>query len=170
MFGKEGGSTGGDNDFIVRGFENLGAWIIGRNMFSPGRGAWDMSWKGWWGANPPYHTPVFVLTHHPRESLVMEGGTTFHFVTDGIHSALKQARDAAKGKDVRIGGGASTIQQYLREKVIDEMHVAVSPVFLGSGERLFNNVDMRALGYQCVQHTASPNAVHFVFKRNAVNA
>lgn len=165
MWGKEGGAAGVDDDFIVRGFQNIGAWIIGRNMFGPVRGPWGESWKGWWGDNPVYHCPVFVLTHHARKPLIMEGGTTFHFVTDGIQIALRQAQEAAKEKDVRVGGGASTIQQYLREKLIDEMHFAISPVFLGSGERLFNNIDMRALGYQCVEHTATPGASHYVFKK-----
>lgn len=166
LFGKEGGTTGIDDDFATRGFANIGAWILGRNMFSPDRGPWkEMSWKGWWGDNPPYHVPTFILTHHPRASIEMEGGTTFHFVTGGIREALDKAREAAGGKDVRIGGGANTIQQYLRERLIDELHIAISPVLLGSGERLFEGVDMRALGYRCVEHVASEKATHVVLQR-----
>lgn len=165
LFGKEDGTTGIDDDFAARGFANIGAWILGRNMFSPDRGPWkDMSWKGWWGDNPPYHVPTFILTHHPRASIEMEGGTTFHFVTGGIREALDRAREAAGGKDVRIGGGANTIQQYLRERLIDELHIAISPVLLGSGERLFDGVDMRALGYRCVEHVASEKATHVVLQ------
>lgn len=166
LFGAEGGTTGVDDDFAARGFKNVGAWILGRNMFSPDRGPWtDMSWKGWWGDNPPYHVPTFILTHHPRESIQMEGDTTFHFVTGGIHEALDRARIAAKDKDVRIGGGANTIQQYLRAGLIDEMHFAIAPVLLGSGERLFEGVDARALGYECVQFIASEKATHVVLRR-----
>lgn len=167
LFGKGGGTSGVDDDFAARGFENVGAWILGRNMFSPIRGPWpDMSWKGWWGDNPPYHVPVFVLTHHARQSIQMEGNTTFHFVTGGIVEALDRARDAAGDKDVRIGGGANTIQQYLRAGLIDEMHFAISPVLLGSGERLFEGVDLRASGYNCVQHIASEKATHVVLRRD----
>ncbi|MBS7807835.1 dihydrofolate reductase family protein [Variovorax sp. PCZ-1] len=166
LFGKNGGTTGVDNDFAARGFKNVGAWILGRNMFAPNRGPWlDMSWKGWWGDNPPYHVPTFILTHHPRESIEMEGGTTFHFVTGGIHEALELARQAAGGKDVRIGGGVNTIQQYLRAGLIDELHIAISPVLLGSGERLFDGVDMPALGYTCVEFVGSEKATHVVFRR-----
>jgi len=166
LFGKDGGTTGIDEDFAVRGFRNIGAWILGRNMFGPVRGPWpDMSWKGWWGDNPPYHYPVFILTHHARPSLAMEGNTTFHFVTGGIREALDRAREAAAGKDVRIGGGPGTIRQYLREGLIDELHIAISPVLLGSGERLFDGVDMRALGYQCVERAASEKATHIVLRR-----
>jgi dihydrofolate reductase len=167
VFGAEGGATEGiDEDFAARGFRNIGAWIMGRNMFGPVRGPWpDERWRGWWGENPVYHVPVFVLTHHPRPPLVMEGGTTFHFVTDGIASALARAREAAAGKDVRVGGGVSTIRQYLRERLIDEMHVAISPVLLGAGERLFDGVDLPALGYACTTHAASPQATHVVFTR-----
>ena len=148
-FGKDGGTTGIDDDFAARGVENLGAWILGRNMFSPVRGPWpDESWKGWWGDNPPYHVPVFVLTHHARAPVTMEGGTTFHFVTDGIEAALKRAKEAAGGKDVRIGGGAATIRAYLQAGLIDEMHVAISPVLLGSGEALFAGIDLPKLGYE----------------------
>ena len=168
LFGKDGGTTGVDDEFAVRGFDNLGAWILGRNMFSPDRGAWkDMTWKGWWGDNPPYHTPVFILTHHAREPIEMAGGTTFHFVTGGIEEALERARDAANGKDVRIGGGAHTIQQYLRARLIDEMHIAISPVVLGEGERLFEGVNLRALGYECVQSAASETATHFLIQRTS---
>jgi dihydrofolate reductase len=165
LFAKDGGTTGVDNDFAARGFQNVGAWILGRNMFGPFRGAWpDLNWKGWWGDNPPYHVPVFILTHHARPSIQMEGGTTFHFITGGIGEALDQAREAAGGKDVRIGGGPNTIQQYLREGLIDEMHIAVVPVLLGKGERLFEGVDMRALGYGCVEYKASDNATHVVLQ------
>lgn len=166
VLGKADGTGGVDDDFAARGFHNVGAWILGRNMFGPVRGPWpDMDWKGWWGSSPPYHVPVFVLTHHAREPLVMEGGTTFHFVTEGIHAALARAKEAAKGLDVRVGGGAATVQQYLRAGLVDEMHLAISPVLLGTGERLFADVDMQALGYQCVEHVGSPNATHLVFKK-----
>lgn len=166
LFGAEGGTTGVDDDFAARGFRNVGAWILGRNMFGPVRGPWpDMNWKGWWGENPPYHVPVFVLTHHARSPLKMEGGTTFHFVTGGIHEALDRARDAAGAKDVRIGGGAGTIGQYLRASLIDEMHFAISPVLLGAGERLFGGTDLRALRYECVQFAASEKATHVVLRR-----
>ncbi|HXI03986.1 MAG TPA: dihydrofolate reductase family protein, partial [Candidatus Saccharimonadales bacterium] len=165
LFGKDDGTTGVDDDFAARGFKNVGAWILGRNMFGPVRGAWpDMSWKGWWGDNPPYHVPVFILTHHARPSIEMEGDTTFRFITGGIREALDRARAAASGEDVRIGGGPSTIQQYLREGLIDEMHVAISPVLLGRGERLFEGVDLRALGYECIRHVASEKATHVVLR------
>jgi dihydrofolate reductase len=166
VFGQDGGETGIDEDFAARGFQNMGAWIMGRNMFGPVRGPWpDESWRGWWGDNPVYQVPVFVLTHHAREPLVMEGGTTFHFVTEGPAVALERAREAAGGKDVRVGGGVSTIQQYLRLRLIDEMHVAVSPVFLGAGERLFDGVNLPALGYVCTQHMTSPKATHIVLSK-----
>ena len=166
VFGNDGGQDGIDEDFAARGFQNIGAWILGRNMFGPVRGPWpDESWRGWWGENPVYHVPVFVLTHHARPPLVMEGGTTFHFVTDGIDAALARAREAAGGKDVRLGGGVSVIQQYLRQRLIDELHLAISPVLLGAGERLFEGVDMRALGYECVQFVASEKATHVVLRR-----
>lgn len=166
MHGNGSGTTGIDEDFAARGFRNIGAWIMGRNMFGPIRGPWpDINWKGWWGDNPPYHTPVFVLTHHPRESITMEGGTTFHFVTDGIFSALEQAKDAAKGLDVRVGGGVETIRQYLRAGLIDEMHIALAPVLLGSGEPLFSGIDLPSLGYYCAEHTSSPNATHLIIKK-----
>lgn len=166
LFGKEGGSTGIDEAFAARGFDNIGAWILGRNMFGPVRGPWpDESWRGWWGDNPVYHVPVFVLTHHARAPLVMEGGTTFHFVTQGIASALAQAREAAGGKDVRVGGGVSVIRQYLRERLIDEMHLALSPVLLGAGERLFEGVNLPALGYACTRCESTPLATHVVIAR-----
>jgi dihydrofolate reductase len=167
MFGEEGGANGVDEDFAARSFENVGAWILGRNMFGPIRGEWpDDSWKGWWGDNPPYHVPVFVLTHHKRASFTMEGDTTFHFVTDGIHSALEQAKAAAGGQDVRLGGGVSTIRQYLQEKLIDEMHLAIAPVLLGAGENLFAGLDMPKLGYLCSEQVATPLATHVVIKRS----
>jgi dihydrofolate reductase len=166
MFGNGSGTTGIDEDFAARGFRNIGAWILGRNMFDPNRGAWpNMNWKGWWGNDPPYHTPVFVLTHHPRESIVMEGGTTFHFVTDGIFSALQRAKDAAKEMDVRIGGGVETIRQYLRAGLIDEMHIAIAPILLGNGENLFTGIDLPALGYRCIEHTSSANATHVIIEK-----
>jgi dihydrofolate reductase len=167
LFGKEGGSDGVDEDFAARGMRNMGAWILGRNMFAPSRGPWaDDGWQGWWGKNPPYHVPVFIVTHHPRAPIEMDGGTTFHFVTDGIHAALKRAREAAGEKDVRIGGGANLIQQYLRARSIDEMHVAMAPVFLGGGERLFEGVDLKALGYECTRFAASDAAVHMVLRKS----
>jgi dihydrofolate reductase len=166
LFGSEGGETGIDDEFAARGFRNVGAWILGRNMFGPVRGPWpDENWRGWWGENPVYHVPVFVLTHHARAPLVMEGGTTLHFVTEGIAAALERAREAAAGKDVRVGGGPNTIQQFLRLRLIDEMHIAISPVVLGSGERLFEGIDLAALGYVCTQHVASPRATHVVLSR-----
>ena len=164
--GKEGGTTGIDNEFAGRAMTNIGAWILGRNMFGPVRGPWpDHEWKGWWGKNPPYHVPVFVLTHHERPPQEMEGGTVFHFVTGGIHEAMDRAREAAGGKDIRIGGGAETVNQYLRERMIDELHIAVAPVLLGSGERLFDGVDMRALGYECTRVVASEKATHVIITR-----
>lgn len=166
MIGKEGGTTDTDDDFAVRSFDNLGAWILGRNMFAPSRGDWpDDSWKGWWGPNPPYHVPTFILTHHKRAPIEMEGGTTFFFVTDGIHSALEQAKEAAGGKDVRVGGGVSTVRQYLQEKLIDEMHLAVSPLLLGSGEHLFAGLDMLKLGYRCTGQVATADATHVMIGR-----
>jgi len=166
MQGKDGGTTGIDDDFAARGFENIGAWILGRNMFGPIRGPWsDESWKGWWGQNPPYHTPVFVLTHYSRAPISMAGGTTFHFVTDGIHAAVDRASAAANGKDIRIGGGVATIQQFLRAGLIDYLHLTISPILLGSGEQLFANIDMLKLGYQCDEHVSTPNATHLVVAR-----
>ncbi len=165
MHGDGDGVTGVDDDFAARGFTNVGAWILGRNMFGPIRGAWpDSDWKGWWGDNPPYHVPVFVLTHHARASLEMEGSTTFHFVTGGIHEALDRAREAAGAMDVRIGGGVNVIRQYLREALIDELHIAIAPILLGRGEPLFEGIDLRAQGYQCVQVTASAKATHVVLR------
>jgi dihydrofolate reductase len=166
LFGKDEGTTGVDDEFAARGFQNFGAWILGRNMFGPIRGDWpDDSWRGWWGESPPYHVPTFILTHHARAPIEMAGGTTFYFVTGGHREALDRAREAAAGKDVRIGGGASTIQQYLRDGLIDELHIAIAPVLLGRGERLFEGVDLRALGYECVQSVASENATHVVLRR-----
>ncbi len=167
MFGLEGGETGVDDDFAARGFSDIGAWILGRNMFGPIRGAWpDEGWKGWWGDNPPYHTPVFVLTHHPRQSIVMAGGTVFHFITDGIHAALARAADAAHGKDIRLGGGVATIRQYLVAGLVDEMHLAISPTLLGSGEHLLMGIDMKSLGYQLTEHIAGERATHVVLTRH----
>ena len=165
-FGREGGETGIDDDFAARGFANLGAWIMGRNMFGPIRGPWtDDAWKGWWGTNPPYHTPVFVLTHHPRASIPMEGGTTFHFVTGGIREALTRATEAAGGKDIRLGGGVSTLRQYLRERLVDEMHLAFSPVLLGTGEPLFAGMNLSELGYECAESVPSAKATHVIVRK-----
>ena len=166
MSGQDGGSTGIDDDYAARGFAGVGAWIMGRNMFGPVRGAWpDASWKGWWGDNPPYHCDAFVLTRHPRDPIAMQGGTTFHFVTDGIHAALERAMRAANGLDVRLGGGAATIREYLQVGLIDEMHLAVAPIFLGSGESLFAGLDLPKLGYQRSEHVSSPNATHVVLTK-----
>jgi dihydrofolate reductase len=166
MFGHEGGTTGIDNDFAARGFRNIGANILGRNMFSPIRGPWpDDSWKGWWGDNPPYHTPVFVLTHHARDPIAMAGGTTFYFVTDGIAAALERAKQAANGKDVRLGGGVATVRQYLQARLIDELHIAIAPALLGTGESLFDGIDLRSLGYECVEHVPTANATHVVLRK-----
>jgi dihydrofolate reductase len=166
LFGADGGQSGIDEDFAARGFQNVGAWILGRNMFGPVRGPWpDESWRGWWGDNPVYHVPVFVLTNYARPPLVMDGGTTFHFVTEGTVVALERARAAAEGKDVRLGGGVNVIQQYLRQRLIDEMHIAIAPVLLGAGERLFDGVNLRALGYACTKHEPSSQATHIVLSR-----
>jgi dihydrofolate reductase len=166
MHGMEGGSTGVDDEFARRSFENMGAWILGRNMFGPVRGPWpDDAWKGWWGENPPYHVPCFVLSHYQREPIVMQGGTTFHFVTDGIEAALSAAKEAARGKDVRIGGGVSTVRQYLYAGLIDSMHLACSPVVLGRGEGLFAGLDLRALGFMVTEHKASESATHVVLEK-----
>jgi dihydrofolate reductase len=166
MHGQGKGETGVDNDMAARSFVNMGAWILGRNMFGPVRGPWpDDSWKGWWGDEPPYHVPTFVLTHHPRAPLEMKGGTTFHFVTGGIHEALERARDAAGSKDVRIGGGVSTVRQYLRERLIDELHIAVRPVLLGQGEALWQGLDARSLGYELSETIAGERATHVIVKR-----
>jgi len=166
MFGQEGGETGVDDDFAAQGFENVGAWILGRNMFGPIRGHWpDESWRGWWGENPPYHCPVFVLTNHARRALEMEGGTTFHFVTDGIESALRQAKAAAQGRDVRLGGGIQTIRQYLTAGHLDDLHLVISPVLLGSGEALFAGIDLPRLGYRCVRYVPGLRGTHVVLAR-----
>lgn len=166
MFGKEGGSTGMDEDFSEKSFENIGAWILGRNMFGPIRGAWpDENWKGWWGEEPPYHVPVFVLTHHARPSFTMKGGTVFHFVTNGIEAALDGALVAANGKDVRIGGGVSTIRQYMAKGMIDELHLALAPVFLGKGENLFEGLDLPALGYRPAKTVAGEGATHLIIDK-----
>ena len=165
--GEDRGTTGIDDEFAARGFVNVGAWILGRNMFGPVRGPWpDEEWKGWWGANPPYHVPVFVLTNHARPPLEMEGGTTFHFVTGGIQEALDRARAAVDGKDVRIGGGPHTIRQYLRAGLIDELHLVIAPILLGGGERLFEGVAMRALGYEVIRSVGTENATHVIIQRN----
>jgi dihydrofolate reductase len=164
--GDGGGATGIDDDFAARGFTGIGAWIMGRNMFGPVRGPWpDQSWRGWWGEEPPYHTSVFVLTHHARAPLTMKGGTDFHFVTEGIHAALRQARNAAGGRDIRLGGGVSTIRQYLQARLIDEMHLAIAPVVLGTGEHLLAGIDVVALGYACTEHVPTANATHVVLTR-----
>lgn len=166
VFGKEGGTTGVDETFAVRGFTNIGAWVMGRNMFGPIRGPWpDFNWQGWWGDNPPYRVPVFVLTHHERPPLEMEGGTIFHFVTGGIHEAIERARAAANGMDVRIGGGVSTIRQALGAGLVDEMHIAIAPVVLGKGEPLFEGIDLKALGYECIEHVPTDHATHVVLER-----
>ena len=164
MVGGAGGTTGVDDEFAQRSMEGVGAWILGRNMFGPVRGAWpDASWKGWWGDNPPYHVPVFVLTHHARAAIPMLGGTTFHFVTGGIHEALERARAAAGGQDVRIGGGVSTVRQYLQAGLVDELHLAVSPTLLGSGEALLAGLDLTQLGFRCTRHAGTEHALHAVF-------
>ena len=167
LFGKDEGETGIDDDFAKRGTENLGAWILGRNMFGPVRGPWpDESWKGWWGDTPPYHTDVFVLTHHARTPLEMKGGTVFHFVTDGIHAALDRAKTAAKGKDVRLGGGVATIRQYVQAGLVDELHLAVGPVLLGKGETLLAGLDLPALGFVPAEHVGTAKAAHYVLTKN----
>jgi dihydrofolate reductase len=169
MQGQSGGARGIDNEFAARSFEEVGAWILGRNMFGPVRGPWrDDSWKGWWGENPPYHVPVFVLTHYARPSLTMEGGTTFHFVTDGVEAALKRAKDAANGKDVRIGGGVSVIRQYLAADQIDEMHLAVSPVLLGEGEHLFSGINLPKLGFVASKTVAGERATHVLIGKRSL--
>jgi len=166
MLGKAEGTTGIDDEYARRGMENVGAWILGRNMFGPVRGPWpDDAWKGWWGDNPPYHVPAFVLTHHPRKPVPMAGGTTFHFVTEGIEDALKRAREAAGAKDVRIGGGVETVRQYVRAGLVDEMHLVVSPVLLGSGEHLLSGLDLPAFGFQVAERVFSEAAMHIVLVR-----
>lgn len=166
VLGKSDGTTGVDNEIAENGFKNIGAWILGRNMFSPYRGIHDPNWKGWWGDNPPYHVPTFILTNHKRESIEMEGGTTFHFVTDGINATLEKAFDSANGKDVRLGGGVNTIRQYLKAQLIDELHLVVSPVILGSGENLFMDLDLTSLGYKSVKHVSSDKAIHMFIKKS----
>ena len=166
MHGADGGNTGPDDDFAARGFANVGAWILGRNMFGPIRGPWpDDEWKGWWGTNPPYHVPAFVLTHHPRAPIEMQGGTTFHFVTEGIHSALDRAKAAAGGKDVRIGGGVATIRQFVRAGLVDEIHLAHGAALLGTGEALLTGIDLRALGFACTETVSTAHAMHVVLTK-----
>lgn len=168
MHGNGGGVEGIDNSFGERSFENIGAWIMGRNMFGPIRGPWaNDEWRGWWGDNPPYHTPVFVLTHHKRPPLEMEGGTTFHFVTDGIESALKQAKEAANGRDIRIGGGVATVRQYLQAGLIDELHLAFSPILLGAGENLFAGINLPRMGFVVTEKAETADATHIVLNRKA---
>lgn len=166
VYGNEDGSTGIDDDFAAPSMENLGAWIMGRNMFGPERGPWaDFEWKGWWGEEPPYRCPVFVLTHHPRPPLEMAGGTVFHFITGGIHEALDRAREAAGDHDIRIGGGAETVRQYLEAGLIDAMHLAIAPILLGRGAALFAGIDLPSLGYHIDTHVAGERATHVVVKK-----
>ena len=166
MVGGADGSTGDDDAFARRSMEGVGAWVMGRNMFGPVRGPWpDENWKGWWGDDPPYHVPVFVLTHHARAPLAMQGGTTFHFVTGGIHEALERAREAARAQDVRIGGGVSTVRQYLDAGLVDEVHLAISPTLLGSGEALLAGLDLTRLGFHCTEHVGTDDALHVVLSR-----
>jgi dihydrofolate reductase len=166
MQGKDDGDTGPDDAFARRAMDGFGAFILGRNMFGPIRGAWpDDEWKGWWGDNPPYHAPTFVLTHHPRAPIEMQGGTTFYFVTEGIDVALQRARDAAGDKDVKIGGGVDTVKQYVRAGHVDEIHLAVAPVAIGQGESLFSGLDLRALGYRTVEHVPTQRATHIVLAK-----
>ena len=166
MYGQAPGETGVDNTMAEEGFRNVGAWILGRNMFGPVRGPWpDESWKGWWGEEPPYHTPVFVLTHHARKPLEMKGGTTFHFVTAGVHAALEQAKQAAGSKDVRLGGGVATVREYLKARLIDELHLALRPVLMGSGEHLWQGLDLDALGYECHKTVAGERATHVFLRK-----
>jgi dihydrofolate reductase len=171
LHGAEGGATGVDDDFVARGFENVGAWILGRNMFGPIRGAWpDENWRGWWGNDPPFHAPVFVLTHYPRAPLQMQGGTTFSFVTDGIHAALDRALEAAEGRDVRLGGGAATIREYLRAGLVDDLHLAMTPVLLGAGEPLFTGIDLATLGYRCTGLVGGYAATHFLITKHPLRS
>jgi dihydrofolate reductase len=168
MFGREGGSTGVDDQFAVRGFDGIGSWILGRNMFGPIRNEWpDDAWRGWWGDDPPYHCPVFVLTHHPRAPIEMQGGTTFHFVTDGLQAALGRARAAAGARDVRLGGGASTLRQGLQARLVDEMHLAITPTVLGRGEPLFAGLDLPALGYEVTERMLTDAAMHLVLRKRS---
>jgi dihydrofolate reductase len=166
MFGSAGGTTGVDDEFAARGFHNIGAWIMGRNMFGPVRGPWlDDTWKGWRGDNPPYHTPVFVLTNHARESITMRGGTVFHFITDGIHAALQRAVDAAGGQDIRLGGEVASIRQFLRAGLVDSMYLAIAPIVLGSGEHLLDGLDLAKLGYRCIEHVPAPKVTHVILAK-----
>jgi dihydrofolate reductase len=168
MHGQPGGDTGVDNEIAKEGFENIGAWILGRNMFGPIRGPWTGDeWNGWWGDEPPYHVPTFVLTHHPRPPVPMKGGTTFYFVTDGIHTSLERAKAAAGERDIRIGGGPATIRQYLSARLIDEMHLAIRPVLLGAGESLLSGLDLRAMGYECTRHVVGERALHVFISRRS---
>jgi len=168
VFGRDGGETGPEDDLAAEGFENIGAWIMGRNMFGPRRGPWarDDDWRGWWGDEPPYHVPVFVLTNHPRAPIEMQGGTVFYFVTDGIAEALDQARAAAGARDIRLGGGVATIREYLRAGLLDRLHIAVAPVLLGGGEALFAGLDLPALGYRVARHQAAEVALHLILERD----
>ena len=166
MHGLPGGETGTDDGLAARSMKEFGAWILGRNMFGPVRGPWpDESWKGWWGEEPPYHVPTFVLTHHPRAPIPMKGGTEFRFVTSGIHEALAQAREAGAGRDGRLGGGVATVREYLTAGLVDELHLAVRPVLLGSGESLFAGLDVRELGYACTRHLAGERALHVFLEK-----
>jgi dihydrofolate reductase len=168
MTGKDGGIKGVDNDIVEQSMDNVGAWIMGRNMFGPVRGPWpDNEWKGWWGEEPPFHVPVFILTHHAREPITMKGGTTFHFITGGIESALEAAKKAANGKDIRIGGGVSTIRQFLEAGYIDEMQLTFAPVLLGSGEHLFSGLDLSALGFNQIQKINGEKATHIVLTKSS---
>jgi dihydrofolate reductase len=168
MQGMGEGETGTDNAMAEQGFAGIGAWILGRNMFGPVRGPWpDESWRGWWGEEPPYHVPVFVLTHYPRAPLRMKGGTEFRFVTDGVHAALEQAQAAAGGRDVRLGGGVATVRQYLQARLVDELHLAIRPVLMGSGEALWQGIDLHALGYECAKHVAGERALHVFLRKRA---
>jgi dihydrofolate reductase len=167
MHGHDDGETGTDNRMAERGFSGIGAWILGRNMFGPIRGPWpDDAWRGWWGEEPPYHTAVLVLTHHPRPPLTMAGGTEFRFVTNGIHAALEQAKEAAGGRDVRIGGGVATIRQYLQARLIDELHLAIRPVLMGTGEQLWQGIDLPDLGYECAEYIAGERALHVMLRKH----
>lgn len=168
MHGQDGGETGVDNRMAEGAFDNIGAWILGRNMFGPVRGPWpNEDWQGWWGDEPPYHVPTFVLTHHARKSLPMKGGTEFHFVTDGIESALEQAKAAAGGKDIRLGGGPATVRQYLQARLVDDLHLALRPVLLGAGEPLLAGLNLRSLGYECVEQVAGERAVHVFIRKKS---
>ncbi len=167
MHGEQGGETGVDNRIAEEGLTGLGAWILGRNMFGPVRGPWlDESWRGWWGEEPPYHVPAFVLTHHARKPVPMKGGTTFHFVTEGIHAALERAKAAAGDRDIRVGGGVATIRQFLQARLLDEVHLAVRPVVLGEGEKLFDGIDIRALGYEVAKHVSGERAMHVYLRKS----